>query len=103
MATDVSMVAFLVTFLVVGILIVGVLAVSLYLYKSGVMSSSPITDPNQLRTLASETFTNESGYIALEPMTDETTRYARNVVLVTFFVLAALVMFLFTLLSTIRW
>ena len=92
------MMPFLFVLLLVGAAVISALVVSLYLYKEGAMSSSPV---NRSRSIAMESLTDDSTYLYMDA-SDETTRFARSTILLTVVVLMVLVMFLYMLVSALH-
>jgi hypothetical protein len=96
------MAPFLFAFLLVSALMVSSVVLSVYLYARGAMSSSPINRSQRERKYTVEPTMDDTAYINLDAMDDETTRYARGALLIGLAIVMVVVMFVFSVISAVH-
>lgn len=96
------MAPFLFAFLLVSALMVSSVVLSVYLYARGAMSSSPRDRSQHVHRYAVEPTMDDTAYISLDAMDDETTRYARGALLIGLAIVMVVAMFAFSVISALH-
>ncbi len=96
------MAPFLFAFLLVSALMVSSVVLSVYLYARGAMSSSPVDRSQHVRKYAVEPMMDDTAYISLDAMDDETTRYARGALLIGLAIVMVVAVFAFSVISAVH-